>query len=58
MSDDALKAFDEKLKAAGMYGQWQSDVMLQQVMDGPKPAGVAKTWRWDEVAALLDEACE
>jgi 1-hydroxy-2-naphthoate dioxygenase len=58
MSDDALKAFDEKLKAAGMYGQWQSDVMLQQVMDGPKPAGVAKTWRWDEVTSLLDEACE
>lgn len=58
MSEDALKAFDEKLKAAGMYGQWQSDRYLQQVLDGPKPAGVAKVWRWDEVSALLDEACE
>lgn len=58
MSDDALKAFDEKLKQAGMYGQWQSDVYLQQVMDGPKPAGVPKVWRWDDVAKLLDEACD
>lgn len=57
MSDDALKAFDEKLKQAGMYGQWQSDVYLQQVMDGPKPAGQGKVWRWPDVAALLDEAC-
>lgn len=57
MSDDALKVFDEKLKAAGMYGQWQSDRMLQQVLDGPRPAGTPKVWRWADVAALLDEAC-
>ncbi len=58
MGDDALKAFDEKLKQAGMYGQWQADVYLQQVTDGPRPAGIGKVWRWPDVAALLDEACE
>jgi 1-hydroxy-2-naphthoate dioxygenase len=57
MSDDALNAFDEKLKQAGMYGQWQADRYLQQVTDGPRPLGKAKVWRWDDVAKLLDEAC-
>jgi 1-hydroxy-2-naphthoate dioxygenase len=57
MSDDALKSLDEKLKKAGMYGQWTADLYLQQVTDGPKPAGVPNVWRWDEVSALLDEAC-
>jgi 1-hydroxy-2-naphthoate dioxygenase len=58
MTDDALKAFDEKLKLAGMYGQWQADLYLQQVTDGPKPAGVPKVWQWTQVSALLDEACD
>lgn len=56
MSDDALAAFDEKLAKANIYGQWTSDRMLQNVMDGPRPAGDACIWKWDTMRALLNEA--
>jgi 1-hydroxy-2-naphthoate dioxygenase len=57
VNDDVLKAFDAKLAEANIYGQWTSDRMLQNVMDGPRPAGDACLWKWDTMRALLDEAC-
>lgn len=57
MNDDVLKAFDEKLAEANIYGQWTSDRMLQNLMDGPRPAGEPHIWKWDTMRALLDEAC-
>jgi 1-hydroxy-2-naphthoate dioxygenase len=54
---DAMAAFDEKLSKANIYGQWKADAFLQQVTDGPRPAGGARLWRWDDVSALLEEAC-
>jgi 1-hydroxy-2-naphthoate dioxygenase len=58
MSDDPLKAFDEKLTKANIYGQWTTEPMLQNAQDGPKPAGDPFVWRWNDMRPLLDEARE
>lgn len=57
MTDDALKAFDQKLAKANLYGQWTSDAFLQQSIDGPRPAGEPHLWKWSDVLGYLDEAC-
>ncbi|HZS64510.1 MAG TPA: cupin domain-containing protein [Xanthobacteraceae bacterium] len=51
-----MAAFDAKLAAAHMRGQWKSEEFLMRAIGGPKPAGVPALWRWPEVARLLDEA--
>ncbi len=58
MADDLLKAFDEKLAKANIYGQWTTEQMLQNALDGPRPAGDACLWKWAEIRTLLDEACQ
>ena len=58
MSDDPLKAFDERLAKANIYGQWTAETMLQNVLDGPKPAGDPFLWKWADVRSLLEEARE
>jgi 1-hydroxy-2-naphthoate dioxygenase len=56
MADDPIKAFDEKLAKANIYGQWITDPMLQNVLDGPRPAGDPYLWRWKDTRALLEQA--
>ena len=51
-----LEAFDAKLAALHMRGQWKSEEFLQRAIGGPKPAGVPALWTWRQVTALLDEA--
>lgn len=51
-----LEAFDAKLAASHMRGQWKSEEMLLKATDGPKPAGVPALWTWSSVVALLAEA--
>jgi 1-hydroxy-2-naphthoate dioxygenase len=51
-----MAAFDAKLAAAHMRGQWKSEEFLQRAIGGPQPAGVPALWRWGDVTGLLDEA--
>lgn len=51
-----LEAFDAKLAAVHMRGQWKSEELLLKATDGPKPAGVPALWTWGQVTGLLDEA--
>lgn len=53
-----MGAFDAKLAAAHMRGQWKSEEFLMRAIGGPQPAGVPALWRWSEVTSLLDEAGE
>jgi 1-hydroxy-2-naphthoate dioxygenase len=52
----AMEAFDAKLAALHMRGQWKSEEMLLKAVDGPKPAGIPALWKWGLVTSLLDEA--
>jgi 1-hydroxy-2-naphthoate dioxygenase len=53
----SLEAFDRDLAEAGLRGQWQFDHLLERLVGGPRPAGVAHLWRWEDVRAKLREAC-
>ena len=55
---DDLSAFDERLAKVHLRGQWTADALMQKALDGPTPKGVPYVWRYDEVLAYLNEACE
>ena len=54
----SLDAFDRELSAAHLRGQWMSEPLLDQLVDGPKPVGVPYIWRWSDVQQKLAEAGE
>ena len=54
----SLEEFDQELAAAHMRGQWQYDRLLEQVIGGPRPAGVPHLWKWTEVEPYLKEALD
>jgi 1-hydroxy-2-naphthoate dioxygenase len=58
VAEDNLDAFDRELAAAHMRGQWQVDRLLQRATLGPMPAGVPFRWRWHDIRAKLERACE
>ncbi|MEE8563620.1 MAG: cupin domain-containing protein [Alphaproteobacteria bacterium] len=53
-----LQQFDEELAAINMRGQWQYDGLLEKVIGGPPPAGVAHIWPWELLQENLLKACE
>ncbi|HZQ27891.1 MAG TPA: cupin domain-containing protein [Acidimicrobiales bacterium] len=53
-----LEEFDRELADAHMRGQWQYDRLLEQVIGGPRPAGVPHVWKWDDVEPYLREALD
>ncbi len=53
-----LQEFDVELDKLHMRGQWQYDRLLEQVIGGPKPAGIPYVWKWEEVYPKLVEACD
>lgn len=57
MADNPLRAFEDKLAKANIYGQWTGEKLFQNT-DGPRPAGDACLWNWSDVRGLLDEAAE
>ena len=54
--DKTLAEFDAELAQAHMRGQWQYDRLLEQLIDGPKPAGLPHIWRWADVEPYLRES--
>lgn len=53
-----LEEFDVELAKVHMRGQWQVDKLLQQAIQGPKPAGIPYLWKWTDIEANLRIACE
>ena len=51
-----LQRFDEELAAVNMRGQWQYEELLNKVIGGPPPAGVAHIWPWELLQEKLDKA--
>lgn len=62
MMDDTahsnLVKFDDRLAKVNLRGQWTSELNPRTASDGPQPKGVPCIWRYDEVLAYLNEACE
>jgi 1-hydroxy-2-naphthoate dioxygenase len=57
MSDrDVMTALDQRLSEHNMRGQWKSESFLSAAIGGPRPAGQAARWHWNDVTHLLDEA--
>jgi 1-hydroxy-2-naphthoate dioxygenase len=56
MSEAALKELDEVLARHGLRGQWRSEEFLSKALDGPKPAGLAGVWKWNNVTSFLAQA--
>jgi 1-hydroxy-2-naphthoate dioxygenase len=54
----SLEEFDEELAKEHIHGQWLYDRLLEQFIGGPQPAGRPYLWRWDDVYARLEEACD
>jgi 1-hydroxy-2-naphthoate dioxygenase len=54
----SLDTFETDLAGINMRGQWQFDRMLEQVIGGPRPAGVPYLWSWDQIRTKLEEACD
>lgn len=55
-ANDTLRAFDAKLAAHSMRGQWTAEPFLQASIGGPQPAGKPYLWAWPMVEKLLEEA--
>lgn len=53
-----LEEFDVDLKQLHIRGQWQYDKMLEQVIKGPRPAGIPFIWHWKDVREKLLESCQ
>ena len=53
-----LAQFDAELAAEHITGQWLIDPLLERLTGGPRPAGVPHIWRWADIKARLDEACD
>ncbi|MCW2499645.1 MAG: gentisate 1,2-dioxygenase / 1-hydroxy-2-naphthoate dioxygenase [Frankiales bacterium] len=53
-----LADFDSELAAEHIKGQWLIDPLLERLAGGPRPAGQAHIWRWRDIEARLDEACD
>ncbi|MDQ1490787.1 MAG: 1-hydroxy-2-naphthoate dioxygenase [Actinomycetota bacterium] len=53
-----LAEFDAELAQEHINGQWLYDRLLEQLIGGPRPAGVPYLWRWDHIYARLVEACD
>lgn len=55
-ANDTLRAFDAKLAAHSMRGQWTAEAFLNASIGGPSPAGKPYLWSWPMVEKLLAEA--
>lgn len=55
---DVIEQFDGELAAANMVGQWKFDHLLEQVIGGPRPAGVPFLWSWQTISSLLERSLE
>ena len=53
-----LERFDAELAEVNMRGQWQYEGLLNKVIGGPPPAGVAHIWPWELLREKLDKARE
>ncbi len=53
----AVAQFDEELRAANLFGQWNIEPFLAQRTDGPNAAGTPMVWPYALVREKLDEAC-
>ncbi|MGE5539407.1 MAG: cupin domain-containing protein [Gemmatimonas sp.] len=53
-----IEEFDADLAKLHIRGQWQYDALLEKLLNGPPPAGVAHIWKWAEIHEKLLEACE
>jgi gentisate 1,2-dioxygenase/1-hydroxy-2-naphthoate dioxygenase len=52
-------AFDERLAALGIMGQWRIDEQLNAApADGPRPLGEPCIWHWSTIRTALTEAAE
>lgn len=54
----SIEEFDTDLVKLHIRGQWQYDALLETLIGGPKPAGIAHVWKWSAIHEKLIEACE
>lgn len=53
--DEALKAYDAKIKSESLIGQWTMEPLLEKAMAGPAPRGVPHVWPWSLTRERLVE---
>lgn len=51
-----LQAYDAKIKAENIIGQWTLEPLLEAAIGGPKPRGVGYVWPWALTRERLVEA--
>src|SRR4051794_674053 len=66
-TDPRMQALESRMTGANLRGQWQIDANRpQNVRKGgngqlfiePMPAGIPHVWRWTDMQAILQQACE
>jgi 1-hydroxy-2-naphthoate dioxygenase len=55
MSDAALEAFNKKVAASHLIGNWLTEPGLSALTDGPKPQCAPHLWKWQMVRDYLME---
>ena len=56
--NEAVTAFDERIREDHLIGQWKYEPLLSAAIGGPTPRGIGFVWPWELVRSRLAEASQ